>query len=57
MQQPFLMGEKAVESIDSYLKGQDVKKNQKLSVLAISKENIDEKLPIIKRNVLGLEVK
>ena len=54
MQQPFLMGEKAVETMDSYLKGKTVVKNQQLPVLAISKENIKAKLPTIRRNVLGI---
>ena len=57
MQQPFLMGEKAAESMDMHLNGREVKYEQQLQILAISKENIDEKLPIIKRNVLGLEAK
>jgi len=54
MQQPFLMGEKAVEQIDRYLNGLKIAKEIKVDVLAISKENIDEKISIIKRNVLGL---
>ncbi len=55
MQQPFLMGEKALESLSLHLNGLDVKHNQKLSVLAISKDNIEENLATIKRNVLGLD--
>ena len=57
MQQPYLMGEEAVYAIDKYLNGKSVKKNLQLPILAISTENIEEKLPIIKRNVLGIEVK
>jgi len=57
MQQPFLMGEHAVESLDSHLKGLKVKHNQQLPILAISKENINKNLDTIKRNVLGLEIK
>ncbi|RXK12739.1 sugar ABC transporter substrate-binding protein [Halarcobacter mediterraneus] len=56
MQQPFLMGEKAVETLDKYLKGKKVEKNIQLPILAISKENIKKELPLIKRNVLGLTV-
>ena len=56
MQQPFLMGEIAIEAMDKHLRGQLVDKEYKLPVLAISRENIKQKLPIIKRNVLGLEV-
>lgn len=55
MQQPFLMGQKAVSVMDKHLKGEKVKKNIQLPILAISTENIEEKLPIIKRNVLGIE--
>ncbi|MCI5122183.1 MAG: sugar ABC transporter substrate-binding protein, partial [Candidatus Electrothrix sp. AUS4] len=55
MQQPFLMGEKAVETLDKYLRGQPVAKVQKLPVLAVSTDNIQQELATIKRNVLGLE--
>lgn len=54
MQQPFLMGSKAVEQLDNHLNGVIVEKNIQLEVLAISKKNIDSKLDIIKRNVLGI---
>lgn len=54
MQQPFLIGERAVKTLDSHLNKQYVQKNIQLSVLAISSENIDIKLEEIKRNVLGI---
>lgn len=54
MQQPYLMGERAVEALHQHLMGQQVEKQQKLPVLAISTENIAQKLPTIRRNVLGL---
>jgi len=54
MQQPFLMGEYAIKMLDKHLNGQFVEKNIELPILAISKENIKQKLPFIKRNVLGL---
>ncbi len=54
MQQPYLMGEKSVESMHLYLQGEAVVKNQKLEVLAISSKNIQQQLPTIRRNVLGL---
>ena len=57
MQQPFLMGEKAVQNMDKYLNNQTVEKNNKLPVLAISKENIQDNLSIIKRNVFGIDDK
>ena len=55
MQQPFLMGEKAVVSLHKHFNNEEVEKNHKLPVLAISKENIKENLHLIKRNVLGLD--
>ncbi len=57
MQQPFLMGEKAVDALHAHLTGQVVEREQKLPVLAISSKNIEQKLPAIRRNVLGLEVR
>lgn len=56
MQQPYLMGEKAVSSIDSHLKGKPVARRQQLPVLAISADNIQQKQLLIKRNVLGIRV-
>ena len=55
MQQPYLMGEEAVISMHRHLNGEMVEKKRQLPVLAISQENINEKLPLIKRNVLGIE--
>ena len=55
MQQPYLMGQEAVRAMDNYLLGKKVEKNLQLPILAVSAENIIEKLPIIKRNVLGIE--
>lgn len=57
MQQPFLMGQEAVAVLHEHFNGQAVTRNIQLPILAISQENIHEKLPIIKRNVLGLEGK
>ena len=57
MQQPFLMGEEAVRTMDRHLKGESVEKNLQLPILAISSDNIAKKLPTIKRNVLGQDVK
>ncbi len=54
MQQPYLMGEKAVVAMDKYLNGMTVEKNQQLEILAVSKANIEARLPIIKKNVLGI---
>ena len=55
MQQPFLMGEKAVEQFHNFFNNKKVEKNIQLEILAISKENIDTKLKTIKRNVLGIK--
>ncbi|WP_108558939.1 substrate-binding domain-containing protein [Arcobacter caeni] len=55
MQQPFLMGEKAVVLFDKYFKNEKIEKNYKLPVLAISKENIKDNLALIKRNVFGID--
>lgn len=55
MQQPYLMGQEAVSAMDKYLHGKKVEKNPQLPILAISTDNIKEKLPVIKRNVLGIE--
>ncbi|WP_319381433.1 substrate-binding domain-containing protein [Thiomicrorhabdus sp.] len=54
MQQPFLMGEKAVQALEDHWEGKPVKQEIKLSVLAVSAENIDVLMPLIKRNVLGI---
>lgn len=55
MQQPFLMGEKAVKTMDDYLEGRNIEKTQQLPVLAVSGENIEQLLPTIRRNVLSEE--
>lgn len=57
MQQPFLMGEKAVDALHLHLLGQHVEKQIMLPVLAISGDNIAKELPTIKRNVLGIEMR
>jgi len=55
MQQPFLMGEKAAQSLHDHLQGKTVALKQHVEVLAVSAENIQSLLPLIKRNVLGQE--
>lgn len=55
MQQPFLMGEIATQKLHEYLQGKPVEKQVQLEILAISKENIEKELKIIKRNVLGIQ--
>lgn len=55
MQQPFLMGEKAVEAMHEHLGGNPVRREQLLPILPVSAENIGELTPQIRRNVLGLK--
>lgn len=55
MQQPFLMGEKAVGAMHRHLHNEAVEQEQPLPVLAISADNIDRFMPLIRRNVLGQE--
>ncbi|MDM8564929.1 substrate-binding domain-containing protein [Candidatus Halobeggiatoa sp. HSG11] len=57
MQQPYLMGQEAVRVLDEHLKGEKVPNSIVIPIMAISKENISEKLPIIRKNVLGMEDK
>jgi len=55
MQQPYLMGQKAIEQFYNYFNNKEIIKNIQMPILAISKDNIKKKLPLIKRNVLGIE--
>lgn len=55
MQQPYLMGQEAVKTMDRHLNNEVVEKNIQLSVLAVSSENINEKKKTILLNVLGKE--
>lgn len=53
MQQPFLMGETAVEAMHRHLSGAPVEKVQRLPVLPVHRGNLEQLLPTIQRNVLG----
>lgn len=55
MQQPYLMGQESLKALHRHLNKKKVNKNIQLPILTISKENIDEKLNIIKQNVLGIK--
>jgi ABC-type sugar transport system substrate-binding protein len=55
MQQPYLMGEKAVASLHRHLQGLAVEQEQMLPVLAVSASNIAQNRDLIRRNVLGIE--
>jgi ribose transport system substrate-binding protein len=54
MQQPYIFGEKAIQLLNDLFNNKTVQKHIQLSILAISKENIEENRTIIKRNVLGI---
>jgi len=54
MQQPYLMGVKAMQALDRHLNGTKVEKNIQVPILTITTENIDKKLSIINKNILGL---
>jgi ribose transport system substrate-binding protein len=54
MQQPYLMGETAVNVMLSHWRGESVKKLIQLPVLAVNAENIEEQRFLIRRNVLGI---
>lgn len=55
MQQPYLMGEKAVITMNSYLNGETIEKNIIIDILSISKNNIKENYSKIEKNVLGIK--
>lgn len=57
MQQPYLMGQYAVENMYNHINGKKVEKNLQLPILAVSSSNIQNMLPTIKLNVLGRENK
>ncbi len=54
MQQPFLMGQEAVRVLVEHLGGRTVQASIEVPIMAISKDNITDKLPLIRRNVLGM---
>ncbi|WP_407332406.1 substrate-binding domain-containing protein [Enterovibrio sp. 27052020O] len=56
MQQPFLMGEQALETLDKHLNGESVEKTISLPVLSVSQSNLSLLLPDIQRNVLGKDI-
>ncbi len=57
MQQPYLMGQEAVRALDKHLKDEKVSRSIVIPIMAISKENISEKIQLIRKNVLGMEDK
>lgn len=55
MQQPYLMGVKAIEAMHDYLNGKKVKKSIQVPILNVTTQNINEKLSTINQNVLGFK--
>lgn len=55
MQQPYLIGEESINTMHAHLTGKSVPKSIRVPVLAVSKANVQQLLPTIRRNVLGLE--
>ncbi len=56
MQQPFLMGEQAVQYLHDHFNGKEVPHQPQLPILAISAENLESHLKVIQRNVLGQQI-
>lgn len=54
MQQPFLMGEEAVNILNQHFNEKEVIQNIQLPILAVSQDNIHSLLPTIQKNVLGI---
>ncbi len=55
MQQPFLIGEEAVNAMRDHFAGKPAARNRLLPVLPVSANNVERLLPQIRRHVLGLE--
>jgi len=57
MQQPYLMGQKAGGAMLDHLAGKTPPKNIVVPVIVVSKDNLDQELPVIKQTVFGGELK
>lgn len=57
MQQPYLMGEKAGGAMLDHLAGKTPPKNIVVPVIVVSKDNLDQQLPVIQKTVFGGELK
>jgi ribose transport system substrate-binding protein len=55
MQQPYLMGEVAAKTMNKHLNNKLVNKNIEVPILTVSTQNIYDKIPEIKQNVLGIK--
>jgi ABC-type sugar transport system substrate-binding protein len=56
MQQPYLMGKRAAETVIDFIEGKTPEKLIVLPILTATKANIDELLPQIKQTVFANEV-
>jgi ribose transport system substrate-binding protein len=57
MQQPYLMGQKAAGALLDHLAGKEPPKSVVVPVVVVSKDNLDQELPVIKQTVFGGELK
>ena len=57
MQQPYLMGEKSAEAMIDYLAGKTPEKTIIVPIVVVSKDNLQQQLPIIQKTVFGGEMK
>ncbi|QYD73128.1 substrate-binding domain-containing protein [Paraburkholderia edwinii] len=57
MQQPYLMGQKAAGAMLDHLAGKEPPKSIVVPVVVVSKDNLDQELPVIKQTVFGGEMK
>ncbi|PUA20767.1 ribose ABC transporter substrate-binding protein [Glaciimonas sp. PCH181] len=57
MQQPYLMGEKSAEALIDYLAGKTPEKTITVPIVVVSKDNLQQQLPIIQKTVFGGEMK
>ena len=57
MQQPYLMGKKAAESVIAKLEGKSPEKEEVLPILTVTRENIESQLPLLRENVFANELK
>ena len=56
MQQPYLMGQKSMQAMLDHLSGKDVPKEILVPIMLVSKDNLDEVLPVIKTSVFAGEL-
>jgi len=56
MQQPYLMGQKSGEALVSAINGKKPEKEIVVPILAITSDNIDKELPVVKETVFANEV-